>query len=230
MNLSDELVARLGSVKVADLSDGCRRLGRRGRVAEPSLRPGVPYQRLCGIAVTVRISIEPGARSYGDQAADLYERGSSVTRAIVVQQNDVPDFTSIGSGGARVAAACGYTGWVTSGPVRDTDELLDAAIPVYGTSIRPSGRLVTDVPDGHSFAFAFDTPVVVAGIEIHPGDLIVADNDGLIALAPAEVEEVLAQAEAILAAEAGIFAQLDAGLGPRDVFGRHEPPDGDERA
>ena len=219
MDLTDALVARFARVKVADLADGCRRLGRRGRVADPALRPGVPYQRLCGIAVTVRMSIEPGARSYTEQVIDLYERGRSATRAIVVQQNDVPDFTSIGSGGARVAAAHGYAGWVTSGPLRDTDELVDAAIPVYGTSVRPSGRLVSDVPNGESFAFAFDVPVVVAGITIRSGDLIVADNDGLIALAPDEAEAVLAEAEAILAAEARIFEQIDRGLSARQVFG-----------
>lgn len=220
MELTDHLVTRFARVKVADLADGCRRLGRRGRVADPALRPGVPYQRLCGIAVTVRVSVEPGSRSYIEQAIDLYERGRSATRAIVVQQNDVPDFTSIGSGGARVAAAHGYTGWVTSGPLRDTDELVDAAIPVYGTSVRPSGRLVTDVPNGESFAFAFDVPVVVAGITIRSGDLIVADNDGLIALSPDEAEAVLAEAEAILAAEARIFEGIDRGLGARQVFGR----------
>lgn len=219
LELTDELAARFARVKVADLADGCRRLRRRGRVAEPELRPGVPYQRLCGIAVTVRIAIEPGARSYGDQVVELYERGSSVPRAVLVQQNDVPDFTSIGSGGARVAAAHGYTGWVTSGPIRDTDELVDAPIPVYGAGIRPSGRLVTDVPPGDSFAFAFDVPVAIAGITIRPGDLVVADNDGLIALAPDEAEAVLAEAEAILVAEARIFEQLDRGARARDLFG-----------
>lgn len=218
--LSDDLVERLGRVKVADLADGCRRLGRLGRVAEPELRPAVPHQRLCGVAVNVRLSLEPGDGDYAEQVITLYELGASVPRAVLVQQNDVPDFTSIGSGGARVAAAHGYTGWVTSGPIRDTDELVGAPIPVYGTSVRPSGRLVTDVPPGLAFTFRFDVPVTVAGVTIRPGDLVVADNDGLIALAPGEVEAVLREAEAILAAEARIFAQIDRGLRARDVFGR----------
>src|SRR5688572_823461 len=128
MPLTDELVARFDRVKVADLADGCRRLGFRGRVTEPELRPGVAYQRLCGTAVTVRISLEAGDRSYTEQVVELYERGRTASHAIVVQQNDVPDFTSIGSGGARVAASHGYTGWVSSGPIRDTQELPDAPI------------------------------------------------------------------------------------------------------
>jgi regulator of RNase E activity RraA len=219
LELTDALVERFARVKVADLADGCRRLRRRGRVAGPELRPGVPYQRLCGIAVTVRMAIEPGTRSYTDQVIELYERGGSARRAILVQQNDVPDFTSIGSGGARVAAAHGYTGWVTSGPIRDTDELVAAPIPVYGVGVRPSGRLVTDVPPGESFAFAFDSQVAIAGITVRPGDLVVADNDGLIALAPEEAEAVLAEAEAILADEDRVYEALERGVRARELFG-----------
>jgi len=218
--LSDALVERFGRVKVADLADGCRRLGFRGAVADPELRPGVAYQRLCGIAVTVRTAIEAGVRDYGAQAADLYDRGRSATRAIVVQQNDVPDFTSIGSGGARIAAAHGYTGWVTSGPIRDTEELRDAAIPVFGTAIRPSGRQVSDVPEGASMQFTLDVPVVVAGVTIRPGDVIVADHDGMIALAPDQAEAVLAEAEAILEIEARAFNLLAQGLTYRQILDR----------
>jgi regulator of RNase E activity RraA len=217
--LTDALAERYARVKVADLADGCRRLGRRGRVAQPELRSAVPYQGLCGIAVTVRLSIEPGSRGYTEQVIELYERGATATRAVLVQQNDVPDFTSIGSGGARVAAAHGFTGWVTSGPIRDTDELVAAPIPVYGVGVRPSGRLVTDVPPGEGFAFAFDSPVAIAGITVRPGDLIVADNDGLIALAPDEAEAVLTEAESILAFEQRVFEALDRGVRARELFG-----------
>ena len=108
---------------------------------------------------------------------------------------------------------------MTSGPIRDTDELVAAPIPVYGVAVRPSGRLVTDVPAGESFTFAFDTPVAIAGITVRPGDVIVADNDGLIALAPDEAEAILAEAEAILDYEVRIFEALDRGARARELFG-----------
>jgi regulator of RNase E activity RraA len=218
MVLTDELVVRFDRVKVADLADGCRQLGFRGRVCEPELRPGVAYQRLCGTAVTVRMSLQPGDLSYTDQVIELYERGRSASHAIVVQQNDVPDFTSIGSGGARVAAVNGYTGWVSSGPIRDTQELPDAPIPVFGTSVRPSGRQVTQIAPGECFRFEFDVPVLVAGIEIRPGDILVADHDGLIALSPDQAEAVLREAEGLVAAEVRYFEQLDRGKTIRELF------------
>ena len=157
IELTPELVERLGRVKVADLADGCRRLGFRAASASPALRSAAPYSSLIGIAMTVRCSIEAGDRTYGEQAAELYDRGRPARRAVVVQQNDVPDFTSIGSGGARIARAQGYVGWITSGPIRDTDELRDTSFPVYGTSVVPSGRLVTDVPEGDVDPFRSST-------------------------------------------------------------------------
>ena len=223
--LSDALVERLRRVKVADLADGCRRLGFIPASAGPEMRPAVPNSRLIGVAMPVRCSLEPGSRSYGDQVAELYGRGLPSRRAVVVQQNDVPGFTSIGSGGARVARGHGYVGWITSGALRDTDELKDTEFAVYGTSIVPSGRTVSDVPQGQSFAFGFDLPVTVAGMLVAPSDLVVGDNDGLIAISPERVLDVLEQAEGILAEEAAIFRLIDQGLTYRQILDAHRAPD-----
>jgi len=216
--LTDDLVARLRRVKVADLADGCRRLGFRAAAASPALRSAAPYSSLIGVAMTVRCSIEAGAASYAEQAADLYDRGRPARRAVVIQENDVPDFTSIGSGGARVARAHDYVGWITSSALRDTDELRDTSFPVYGTSVVPSGRLVTDVPKNTSIHFEFDVPVEIAGMAVHPGDVIIGDNDGVIAVAPDRLVAVLAEAEAILNEETEIFRLLDTGMTYRQIL------------
>jgi 4-hydroxy-4-methyl-2-oxoglutarate aldolase len=216
--LTPALVDRVHKVKVADLADACRGLGFRGNVASPTLRPAFPYSSLVGVAMTVRCSIERGMRPYGDQAAELYGRGLTITRGVVVQRNDVPDFTSIGSGGARVAREHGYVGWITSGPIRDTDELREGTLPVYGTSIVPSGRLVTEMPAGRSIHFSFDETVDIASMSVRPGDVLVGDNDGVIALPPDRFEEVLAGAEEILRGEAALFRKIDQGLTYRQIL------------
>ena len=61
--------------------------------------------------------------------------------------------------------------------------------------------------------------MAIAGITVRPGDVIVADNDGLIALAPDEAEAVLAEAEAILAFEDRVYEALDRGVRARELFG-----------
>lgn len=216
--LTSDLVARLARVKVADLADGCRRLGVRAATANPSLRPAVPYRGVIGTAVTHRISIEPGECDYEAQATEVYMLGRSAPHAVVVQRNDVPDFTSIGSGGAYVARAHGYVGWVTSGPIRDTDEMPSRdGFALYGTDIVPSGRLVDQVPAGSSIRFEFGTTIEVAGMTVSPGDILVGDNDGVIAIHPIDLEPVLAEAEQILEAEAEIYGQLDRGMTMRQI-------------
>ena len=215
--LTDDLLRRIRAVKVADLADGGLNAGFQVQAAAPSMRPAVPYSSLIGVAVPVRCALEPGERSYTDQVLELYERGLPRRHAIVVQQNDVPGFTSIGSGGARIAQAHGYDGWITSGALRDTDDLRGTPWPVYGTSIVPAGRRVVDVPAGQSFLFTFDQPVAIAGMRVAPGDIVVGDNDGVIAFPPDRLLELLEGAEAILRLEHRYHRLIDEGRSFREI-------------
>lgn len=210
--LTPELVTRIGRLKVADLADGCRQLGFRAAAAGPSLRPGVPFSRLCGTAVTARLFIAPGTLDYNEQMARLYDLGRSVFQGVIVQRNDVPGFTSMGSGGARVARAHGYTGCIVHGPIRDTEELQDLGFPVFGTGLRPDSILVNQVPPGYSIHLDLGGRIEVAGMFVSPGDIVVGDNDGVIAIPPDRLAEVVNEAEAIIALEQRIFAQLDRGM------------------
>lgn len=216
--LTDDLLRRIRAVKVADLADGGLAIGVQVQAAAPSMRPAVPYSSLIGVAMPVRCSLAPGDRSYMDQVLELYERGMPRRHAIVVQQNDVPGFTSIGSGGARVAHAHGYDGWITSGAIRDTDDLRGTPWPVYGTSIVPAGRRVVDVEPGTSFLFEFDQPVDIAGMHVAPGDVVVGDNDGVIAFPPEHLDRILEEAEAILRVEHRYYRLLDEGRTFREII------------
>jgi regulator of RNase E activity RraA len=77
------------------------------------------------------------------------------------------------------------TGVVTNGNCRDTDELILQGVPVYskyqGGGTRP-GRIE---------AGAINKPVVVGGVLINPGDVIVADGDGVIVVPRAYMDQVL---------------------------------------
>lgn len=216
--LTDELLRRIRAVKVADLADGGLTVGFAVQAAAPTMRPAVPYSSLIGLAMPVRCSLAPGARSYTEQVLELYERGLPRRHAIVVQQNDVPGFTSIGSGGARIAEANGYDGWITSGAIRDTDDLRGTPWPVYGTSIVPAGRRVTDVEPGQSFLFEFDGPVEIAGMRVAPGDIVVGDNDGVIAFPPERLLPILEEAEAILRLERRYYRLIDEGRTFREIL------------
>lgn len=209
---------RIRKLKVADLADGCRQLGFAGRVAGPTLRPAVPLSRLAGTAVTVRLYVAEGPYDYTRQMAQVYELGRSVPRAVLVQRNEVPGLVSMGSTGARIAAAHGYVGGVVSGPIRDTEELAALGFPLFGTALRAESILVTGTPPGTSIHFEFGRPVEVAGIIIAPGDAVVGDNDGLIAIEPERLETVVAEAEKVFLLEERLCGLVRRGMTFREVL------------
>jgi 4-hydroxy-4-methyl-2-oxoglutarate aldolase len=212
--LTENMYERIKQLKVplGDLSDAHRMLGFECRVADAALRPAVPFSRLVGTAVTLREYLGDGESNYIEQVTEMYDRGRSVPRAVLVIRNEVPGFTCMGSGGARVSLAHGYVGSVVDGAIRDTQEMPDLDFPLYGTSVRPHSILIDQVPPGKSIYFELGVPVEIAGISITPGDIIVSDNDGLMAIAPAHLEAVVAEAEKITSLEGRLFARLATGM------------------
>jgi 4-hydroxy-4-methyl-2-oxoglutarate aldolase len=220
--LDSKTYARIKKLKVpvADLADGCRKLGLAGRVADPSLRPAVPLSRLAGTAVTVREYLADTPCDYALRIADVYDLGQSVPRAVLVIRNEVPGFAAMGSGGARVALAHGYVGCVVAGAIRDTQEMPDIGFPLFGTAARADSIGPADTPPGKSINFELGGPVGVAGITISPGDIIVGDNDGLIAISLDQIEAVLNEAEKIVAFEHRLFAMLKTGASFREIINK----------
>ncbi|HKT12809.1 MAG TPA: RraA family protein [Terriglobia bacterium] len=216
--LDEKMLNRIAKVKVADLADGHQDLGLAPRVANSTLRPASPMLRLVGTAVTFHLYLHHGQTEYLEEVTQMYELGRSVPHAILVHKNDVPGFTSFGSGGARVAQSHGYAGCVVAGPIRDTQELPGIGFPIFGTSINPLSLRMYKLPYGTSVGLAPGHDVDVAGIKISSGDILVGDNDGLIAIDPQNFEGVLAEAEKICNMEARIFNLLRNGKSFRQIL------------
>ena len=85
---------------------------------------------------------------------------------------------------ATQAQKRGVAGILVDGAVRDLDELIAIGLPVWTRFVRAQGATKGAVG-------RLDVPVVIGGVEIRPGDLIVLDCDGAMALPSAQVEEVL---------------------------------------
>jgi 4-hydroxy-4-methyl-2-oxoglutarate aldolase len=166
----------------------------------------------------VREYLADAKADYAAQIADVYDLGRSVERAVLVIRHEVPRFTPMGSGGSRVARAHGYVGCVVDGPIRDTQELVDLGFPLFGTSICADSLAPHMMPAGKSVHFEIGKSVAIAGITISPGDAVVADNDGLIAIDPADLPAALVEAEKIVGLEARIFSLLDQGKSFREIL------------
>lgn len=151
--------------------------GRRGEL-DPAIQSMVQGTRLAGRAYTIRAHPQHGA---GVAAAS---GGAPAGSVIVVDVGQDEGTCALGGTGALAAQMRGVQGCVTNGRVRDLAEIRDLRFPVYALG----GTLRSGRPEG---PVATGVPVAVGGQIIHPGDLLVADDDGVLVV-PADELPLLA--------------------------------------
>lgn len=191
-----QVLRAFDGLRVADVTDGMDFVGLQNvGLMDPEIHPqwrderGFAH-RFIGIAVTVRYvptqrGVIGGGRSYEDFRAregDWYNRLSpepfqSLIRpgtAIVIDDAPDADVGSIGSYNILAWHVAGAVGVVTDATSRDVDEIETEQVPLYlrhvGRGIRPGRNEVESV----------NRPVVVGGVLVNPGDVIVADGDGVV--------------------------------------------------
>ncbi|HAV62566.1 MAG TPA: dimethylmenaquinone methyltransferase [Verrucomicrobiales bacterium] len=200
-------------LRVADVSDGMDAVGLHNTgLMSPDIHPlwkdTANYaHRFIGIAVTARYvpTQEPiaGVRSVEDYdrwAGAWYQQRSPEPfvpllrdgSALVIEDAAEVDVGSIGSNNILAWKLKGCVGVVTSATARDTDEIITQQVPLYfkqpGRGIRPGRNEIESV----------NRPIVVGGVLVKPGDVIVADGDGVIVVPRAKANEVAAYAQKIL--------------------------------
>jgi len=215
----DEKILKLFEpLRVADVSDGMDIVGLQDvGLMEPAMKALWKdtenfAHRMVGVAVTVRYlpTNRRAARMTPEEFAKWegwwYKELSPEPFTIVLRKGSVividggqdGDTGTVGSNNILGWKLRGSVGVVTSGGVRDTDEIIKQKVPVYlkqvGRGIRPGRNEVESV----------NKPVMCGGVMVRPGDVVVADGDGVI-VAPRE------QAEAVAKAALGILEKDKAG-------------------
>jgi regulator of RNase E activity RraA len=126
------------------------------------------------------------------------------------------DVIVVDNGGRTDAAAWGgllslaaklkeLAGVIVDGACRDIDESRELAFPVYGRSavqVTARGRIMQQ---------SFNEKIQFAGVQVHPGDLVIADGSGVVFVPRAKEEEVIAQAEALARREAAMAQAIRGG-------------------
>ncbi len=175
-SVAPELLERLRDLQVALISDQLHR--NQGFAA---LRPYHRPAPLAGTAVTVRTRA-------GDNLAVL--RAFELCRPGDVMVVDADgDCANALVGGILTfyAASIGMAGMVLNGAIRDTAEIGERTFPVYAAGHTHRGPY----KDGPG---AINVPVTLGGMTVNPGDIVVGDQDGLLAFAPDRAEELIAKA------------------------------------
>ncbi len=194
---NDGLLALFNDLRVADVRDGMDTLMRhRTGSMTPAIRP-LWRTRACGIARTCRYLPYDGTlpamtpEEYWAWSGEYYAKVNPYPWMedirtgdfIVIDQSGV-DAGLMGSNNSLAGIKAGARGYVTSGGVRDTDELILQQVPFWSPFVSQGmvqGRLRYDTKD---------IPVSVGGVTVHPGDVVVADGDGVIVVPRAIARDV----------------------------------------
>jgi RraA family protein len=193
-----KLVKALSAMVTAHLSDNMNRLVAGGAALRPMHRGG----KLCGPAFTVKVA--PGDNLMVHKAIDIAAPGD----VIVVDAGGVVTQAIIGDIMSSLAEKRGVAGIVIYGAIRDAAEIAARRFPVYACGVTHRGPYKNG-PGEINAAVALD------GMVVHPGDIIVGDADGVVAVPLAHAEEVLALARAQLAKETSMLKAIAAGKADR---------------
>ena len=192
--VSPELIARFALLPVANVSDSMHRMSAAGSKLQAFHRGG----QLAGPALTVKT--RPGDNLMLHKAIDLALPGD----VVVVDAGG--DLTNSLMGELMLAHAIkrGIAGFVLYGAIRDAEAFRASEMPVWAMGVTHRGPY----KDGPG---EINVPIALEGMVIAPGDLVLGDADGVLAVPAESAAEVLERTEAKQAAETAQMEKIAAG-------------------
>ncbi len=192
------LVAEAAKYAIADLHESLGAVQGRMSLMSARMRPLLDGRRISGASVTSHNF--PGDNLMIHVALSVAQRG----QILVLANGGGTQGALWGDVACTFAAKKGIAGVVADGPVRDIESLRRMKFPVWSTSISPSH------PEKRGPG-SVNVPIVADGVLVEPGDVIVADDDGVLVIPRAHLARAVEGARERAAKEVAIRARIEAG-------------------
>lgn len=200
LKLPKEIIEAFSKLDTPSISDAMDKLKIRGALL--SIKPVVPDTYICGQAFTVHyVPCGEVKGTVGDFIDDI-EPGE----VAVIDNGGRMDCTVWGDIMSFYAQKHGIAGTVIDGVCRDINVIRQLQYPIF-----TKGTYMVTGKD-RVFVDRINEPVSIAGVQVNPGDLICADNSGVIVVPRTRAQEVLKVAHEIEAVEQEIMKKIEAGL------------------
>jgi regulator of RNase E activity RraA len=198
-----DLVSQFRRVEVASVSDALEQITGKRMYMSHRMQP-IFTAKFAGFARTVQLKKDEGNKD--PQALtgmlEAIDQGSSDSVYVMVVE-DGEDIAGMGGLMGTAMAARGYAGAVIDGGVRDVAYLRKIGFPVFATGIVPSTSV-------HHYRFAgAQIPLLCNGVPVNPGDVVVADSDGVAVVPKGQAEAVLAAAQQMDYKEHSMYAVIE---------------------
>lgn len=197
-----ELIKSLARHGSATVHEAMGRIGAMTRDIKPLARG----MKICGSAFTVKA--QPG-----DNVMILKAIKESKPGDVIVV--DCGRCVESGPFGELTAAEChtkGLGGFVTTGSVRDSAEIIEMGFPVFSSGLSIVGTVKESLG-------LINHPICAGGVIVNPGDVILGDDDGIVVIPREKAEEALQLSDARVAKEADTLKKIRSGSSIFDIYG-----------
>lgn len=194
---ADPMVVRFGKVSPANVSDAVDQIvGKRGYLAH-DVRPYIAGAFVGRARTSLVKAASPDQATpalAAKHSVEMIDGANPGEVGVIVMEGSL-DVAAMGGLMGTAAKSRGMAGMVLDGAVRDVGEIRALGLPVYARSISPANAV------SRYASVANQIPVDCAGVTIAPGDIIVASEEGIVAVPKDKADEVLKRAEEIAARE-----------------------------